>query len=238
MPARLGGSGAAVLQRVRGDDCFNACVEGFLIFRWRRAWQPAERRAGQDFALVADLQGAIEEVMQGDARAAHGDARAGGPDAILRSLRAERQRLRQHALFLSRQRFIERLWRLRPGPVCRGWIAWLDGEPGVPYLHEPRYKSLRIFNARYAPKPHLLDQTVLQGLVGPLDPALGLRRQRVDEFDLQTLHDAAKLGLAVAALRVLRVDAENPVPVAVEGQRAAVRQNMTFQRAKIGARRL
>ena len=65
-----------------------------------------------------------------------------------------------------------------------------------------------------------------------------MRRLRVDELDVEPLDDAAKLRLAVAALRVLGVDAENPVPVAVKRQRTAMGEHVPLQRQKIGAPRL
>jgi hypothetical protein len=77
-----------------------------------------------------------------------------------------------------------------------------------------------------------------RGLVGALDPALGLRGHGVNEFDAQPLGDAAELGEAVAALRLLGVDAENPVPVRGEGQRQAVREHVRLKRLKISLGRL
>ena len=53
-------------------------------------------------------------------------------------------------------------------------------------------------------------------------------------FDVEAYCDTAKLGLAVATLRILGVDAENPVPVAVKGQRCAVRLHMLLEGQKIG----
>lgn len=54
-------------------------------------------------------------------------------------------------------------------------------------------------------------------------------------FDVEAYCDTAKLGLAVATLRILGVDAENPVPVAVESQRCSMGQDMDSQRQKIGS---
>ena len=48
----------------------------------------------------------------------------------------------------------------------------------------------------------------------------------MDEFDAQPLDDAAELGEAVAALGLLGVDAENAVPIGIEGQRHAVREHV------------
>ncbi|MBV8103092.1 MAG: hypothetical protein JO223_00400 [Hyphomicrobiales bacterium] len=91
-----------------------------------------------------------------------------------------------------------------------------DREPFVPALDKPLGERLRLVDGRHAGQAHLLDQPILQGLVGALHPALGLRGRGVDEFDAQPLDDAAELGEAVAALRLLGVDAENPVPIRVK----------------------
>ncbi len=56
----------------------------------------------------------------------------------------------------------------------------------------------------------------------------------MNEFDAQPFDDAAELGEAIAALRLLGVDAENPVPIRIERQRQAVREHVRLQRLKIG----
>ena len=89
-----------------------------------------------------------------------------------------------------------------------------------------------------SPQSHLPHQPILQGLVGPLDAALGLGSERVDQLDAQSLGDAAEFGLAVAAGGVLGVDAEDAVPIRIERQRTAVRHDMAPERPEIGARRL
>ena len=54
----------------------------------------------------------------------------------------------------------------------------------------------------------------------------------------QPLGDAAELGQAVAALRLFGVDAENAVPIRIEGQRHAVREHVRLQRVQISLGRL
>ena len=108
-------------------------------------------------------------------------------------------------------------------------LAGGDRESLVPALAETIGERLRLIDGRHAGQAHLLDQPILQGLVGALHPALGLRGRGVNEFDAQPLDDAAELGEAVAALRLLGVDAENPVPIRVEGQRQAVREHVRLQ---------
>src|SRR5208283_2795306 len=99
-------------------------------------------------------------------------------------------------------------------------------------------EGLRAGDVRYSAQPHLLDQPVLKGLVGALHPTLGLRGRGLDEFDPQTLRRPPELRIAVAAGRLLGVDAEYAVTIAVKGQRAPMGENMRPQRAQIGFRRL
>jgi hypothetical protein len=113
-----------------------------------------------------------------------------------------------------------------------------DRESFVPPFAKTVGEHLRLIDGRHPGPAHLLDQPILQGLVGALHSALGLRSRGVDEFDAQPLDDAAELGEAVAALRLLGVDAENPVPIRVEGQRPAVREHVRLQRLQIGLGRL
>ena len=109
-----------------------------------------------------------------------------------------------------------------------------DCEPFVPAFEETVGERLRLIDAGDAGQAHLLDQPILQGPVGALHPTLGLRGRGVNELDAQPLGDAAELGQAVAALRLFGVDAENAVPIRIEGQRQAVRQHVRLQRLQIG----
>ena len=97
-------------------------------------------------------------------------------------------------------------------------------------------EAMRRLDGTNIGQPPLLDQAILQRLVRAFDPALRLRRVRVDQFDAQSLHNPPELGLAVAALGILRFDPENAVPIRVERQRAAVFQNAAAQRRYIGSR--
>ena len=113
------------------------------------------------------------------------------------------------------------------------------GELGVPPCHEGRGEGLRRLDGRYAPQSHLANQPILQGLVGALHPSLGLRVQRIDQFDAQALGDAAELGLAVAAGRLLGVDPEDAVPRpwdsrARERGSASGSRRASFRPARIG----
>lgn len=63
----------------------------------------------------------------------------------------------------------------------------------------------------------LLDQAILQGLVGPLDPPLGLGRVGMDGADVERLERARELGQL--AFPVTVVDPEDAVAVGIEGHR-------------------
>jgi len=53
-----------------------------------------------------------------------------------------------------------------------------------------------------AGEPQLLHQSVLQRLVGPLDPALGLAGVGAVQVDVEAVQGAPELGHAVAAARI------------------------------------
>ena len=99
----------------------------------------------------------------------------------------------------------------------------LLGEPGVVVGHEGGEERVRRLDGADPGEPQLLHEPVLQGLVRPLDPALRLRAVGADDGDGQLVQRPPELGHAVAAGRVRVVDAEDAVPVRVEGDRLAVR---------------
>ena len=105
-------------------------------------------------------------------------------------------------------------------------------------VHETGKKRLRRSHIRNTRQPHLLDQPVLQRLVGALDAALGLRGRPPNLHDAQPLRNAVERGEPVAALGILRVHAENPVPIGIERERQPVRHNVIPQRQPVGMRRL
>src|SRR5271166_3623592 len=213
-------------------------VEGLFVLGGAGRGQRSNARKAQRAVLVAHVHVALQEVEQRDLGPAQGDAGTAGLHAMNRAADAEGQGLRQGALLASGQRLIERVQTVLPRAVRVLAISRRQGEPGVPSRHEGRREGLSLLDRRYPPQAHLPHQPVLQGLVGPLDAALGLRGERGDQLDAQSLGDAAEFGLAVAADRVLGVDAEDAVPIRIERQRTAVRHDMAPERPEIGARRL
>ena len=64
------------------------------------------------------------------------------------------------------------------------------------------------------------DQPVLEGFVGPLDPAFSLWGVGRDEFDVQGLHGPSKLGHPAAGVGLFEIDFENAVLIAIESSGA------------------
>src|ERR1700719_3093147 len=72
-------------------------------------------------------------------------------------------------------------------------------------------------------KTKLLDQAILQGLVGALDAALRLRRVGAQNVDVERVQRAPELGHAVTLDRPGAIDPKDAVLVAVERDRLALR---------------
>src|SRR5271163_4120808 len=81
-------------------------------------------------------------------------------------------------------------------------------------------------------KTQFLDQAILQGPVGTLNPALGLARIGTDDVDVQRMQRPAELGHAVAFDRARAVDPEDAVLVAVECDRLALRLDVVAHPAQ------
>ena len=220
------------------DDGIDTGVEGLLVLNFDGFGRRMERGEGQNAVLVADLHGAIEVMQQADARTAERRTGACGLDAVEGATASEGEGLREHSVLAPRQDIIECVDVLRPWPVGRCGVTGLDCEPGIPHVHEAWCKGLRFLHAGYALKAHFLDQAILKGLVGPLNPALGLRGRGADQFNSEALGHPAKFGPAIAACCVLGVDPEYPVPVTVQRKGPSMGQNMRPQRLKINTRGL
>ena len=180
-----------------------------------------------------DLHPAAHEVIQRHRCPAQCRPGAAGLDAIFRAGRTEGQDLAQYPILPSRQGVLQLARRIRPRTMSRCRIGWFGRKAAVPKHHELRQIGVGICNRGYLPKSQLKQQALLHGSVGPLHTAFGLRRHGINQRDIQALRHPTELGLAVPALRVLGVDAEHPVPVGVECQRTAMRQNRIPQGLQI-----
>src|SRR5271157_5784727 len=177
-------------------------------------------------------------MQQGDLCAAQGEPRSLGFDGVFDPAAAEGQSLGQDALLAPRQNLFERR-RLEPQRTMGVFkVLRRNREFGVEACDELRKERLGLLDRGDVAQPHLLDQAILQGLIGALDTPLGLRRQRANLLDAQALGHAVELGLAVAAQSFFGVDAKDAMTIRVERQRRPIRQEMAAQRDEIGLRRL
>ena len=79
------------------------------------------------------------------------------------------------------------------------------------------------FQVRNPTQAQFFDQTILEGLVGPLDPPFGLWAIGTDELDVQFVHCTSKLGQTAGGSQgALLIDPKDTMFVAVESHRLAV----------------
>src|SRR5208283_3115234 len=213
-------------------------VNGLFILNRSGNGAGAIGRKGEISVLVARLHRAIHEMQQGDLCAAQGEPRSLGFDGVFDPAAAEGQSLGQDALLAPRQNLFERR-KLEPQRTMGVFkVLRRNHEFGVEACDELRKERLGLLDRGDVAQPHLLDQAILQGLIGALDTPLGLRRQRANLLDAQALGHAVELGLAVAAQSFFGVDAKDAKTIRVERQRRPIRQEMAAQRDEIGLRRL
>lgn len=83
-------------------------------------------------------------------------------------------------------------------------------------LDELRKEGIGRFNVADASQAQLLDQAILEGLVGPLTQTLGLRRVGMDGIDIEGLERTGELGQLT--LVVGMIDAEDAVLIGIQSQ--------------------
>ena len=76
--------------------------------------------------------------------------------------------------------------------------AGRHGEAPVEIVSESGEIAIGLIRIGDAFQAQLLDQTVLQGLVGAFDPPFGLGRVGTQDLDVEILHGTPKLGQATA----------------------------------------
>ena len=109
-----------------------------------------------------------------------------------------------------------------------------NGETGVEARHEARQERVAGLDVADLGHAHLLHQPVLQGPVDPFDPTFGLARAGAQDLDGEFGQRPAELGHALAALGVLLGHAEDGMPVAVEGNRAAMGLKIALEGLEVG----
>src|SRR5271163_4576155 len=112
-------------------------------------------------------------------------------------------------------------------------IAWLLAKAGVVIGQKTGQQFIAGGDRADPAKTQFLDQAILQGPVGTLNPALGLARIGTDDVDVQRMQRPAELGHAVAFDRARAVDPEDAVLVAVECDRLAMRLEIFSRRLKV-----
>jgi len=94
------------------------------------------------------------------------------------------------------------------------WVLSLDAEALVVIDHERRQKSLGGIAITDPMQTQFLDQPILKGLIGPLDPTLGLGTVGMDRVDVEGLEGTRELSQLTGAPR--RVDSEDTRVVPVD----------------------
>src|SRR5690349_6045253 len=94
-------------------------------------------------------------------------------------------------------------------------VGWFLAEAGVVVGQEARQELVGGRDRADTLKAELLDQAILQGLVGTLDATLRLRRVGANDIDVERVQSPSELGQAVALDRTCGVDPEDAVLVAI-----------------------
>ena len=95
-------------------------------------------------------------------------------------------------------------------------------EATVVVIDERWHQRVCSINRRDPLEPQLLDESILQRQMRPLDAPLGRRGVRTDPIDVEFVQGAPELRMAVAAGRRLEVAPEDTGLVTVERQRLPV----------------
>ena len=145
-----------------------------------------EGAVGEVDPVVADHKPAIRVVENGDVltdRRLGRLARLQNEDHLVV---LQGQRLRETALFFPGKRVVQIVagvqWPMQILPIRRRL-----GEARIVIGHERRQHGVSFAEGADPGEPQLLDEPVLQGLVGPLDPAFRLARIGADDVDVQSV---------------------------------------------------
>src|SRR5580693_1525027 len=112
-------------------------------------------------------------------------------------------------------------------------VVRLLAEAGVVIGQETRQQLVSGGDRADTLKAKLLDQAILQGLVGALDAALRLRCVGAQNVDVERVQRAPELGHAVTLDCPGAIDPKDAVLVAVEGDRLAVRLEILTGRLEV-----
>ena len=192
-------------------------IEGFAIHDFGLLGRFVEDGVGQGFVFVEDGNFSIGILADGDLSIAQGVAGAVRLDLVDDPVGLHGQVLGERADFLAGQDQVQ-VFCFEQRAVCIVVAAWLNCKATIEVFPELWQEGIGRVNVGDTLQTQLLHQAILEGLIGTLNPAFGLRTIRTDDLDVQFLHRPSKLGNAVAQTTgLLSIDPKDAVFVAVEG---------------------
>ncbi len=207
--------------------------------RGARAWWCGEQPKGHRLFMVPDREGAVEPVMQFDARLRI--TAPSGPRQQLETVRAEGDGVVQ----LDGAQVLEAEDGLGievggPRAVRRSWLRGGFGESGVVARQEAGQEGVGGVLVPNPGQAQLGHEPVLKGAEEPLDAALGLRAGGGNPLDAQFLQEPADLGRGTLAaelfgqsLRGFGTAVEDPVAIGVRSQRDAGTQRRLLEDVEV-----
>lgn len=175
---------------------------------------------------------AVEGGTHGHRRAAQSIAVAPVGDLVFAPLELAGEVFRQLAGVLGAEDLVECTGVVEHGAVgVRGVLRGL-GEAGVVGLQERGQPGVGGVDGVDAGQAQFFDKPVLEGLIGPLDPPLGLRGMGVDGLDVEGGECAREL--RELALAVRGIDAEDAVLIGVQRHRAPMGVEIRPQGRHVG----
>lgn len=180
-----------------------------------------ERPIGQRKTLVHDLQAAVRIIANDDFLTRERRCPFRRIENEYHLVIAQRQGLRERADLLAAHGTVEVLMggegTMHVFRITR-WFTETSVEIDNEFLGVIVGSVYRIDTA----EPQLLDQSILQGLVGPFNPALGLWSVGADDVDVQLIECASKLRQPTGSIFLRSVRrAKHAVLVAIKSQRLA-----------------
>ena len=174
----VSGSGCLLL-----FDLVDAPVHGLFILDWNGRLTLFEQPVAERFSLAEYGDRAVEALAERHERFSEPIAFALPGDLVLAILELAGEVLRQLACVVDGQL----AGIMQDRAVGVGQVLRRLGEASVEVGDEPWQEGIGAVDVADRLQPQLLDQAILQGLVGSLDPALGLGRAGMDRADVECL---------------------------------------------------
>ena len=182
-------------------------VNAFLIVEGNGRLTFCKHLVREHPALVEDGHAAAKGFTDGDLAVSHRIARSAVLNLVLAVLELQGEVLRQDAGVMQAQdqRQLPRRMYHRAVGVVR--VLRRDGKAPVVVLDKCRQEGIGRIDVVDALQTHLLDQAVLEGLVGSFHAPLGLWGVGVDRRDIESLEGTGELGEFSVVLGM--IDPEN-----------------------------